>query len=60
MNELPATPEQLVSKLKELDKIQEQVVRGLISIREALNQRVRVMTECQVILREMIDYELGE
>ena len=60
MVELPATPEQLVSKLKELDKIQEQVVRGLISIREALNQRVRVMTECQVILREMIDYELGE
>jgi hypothetical protein len=60
MNELPATPEKLIKKLKELDKIQEQVARGLITIREALNYRVWVMTQCQAILKEMVAYELGE
>lgn len=51
---------QLRNKVDELDKVQSQVVKGMITIREALNQRVRVMTECQIILQEMVKYELGE
>ena len=51
---------QLKNKIDELDKVQSQVVKGLITIREALNQRIRIMTECQVMLQEMVKYELGE
>ena len=51
---------QLKNKIDELDKVQSQVVKGLITIREALNQRVRVLTECQAILHDMVKYELGE
>jgi hypothetical protein len=50
----------LIEKFSELDKVQSQVVKGMITIREALNQRIRIMTECQEILREMIKYDLGE
>ena len=50
----------LIEKLLELDKVQLQVVRGLLTIREALNQRIRIMTECSVILQDMLRYELGE
>jgi len=55
----PATAETLIEKIQELDKVQEQVVRGLITIREALNQRIRVMSEAQEILNAMIDHDLG-
>ena len=50
----------LIDKFSELDKVQSQVVKGMITIREALNQRIKIITECQEILREMLRYELGE
>ena len=50
----------LIDKFSELEKVQSQVVKGMITIREALNQRITIMTECQEILREMLRYELGE
>jgi len=59
MNEAP-TSNVLISKIQELDKVQTQVVKGIITIREALNQRVSIMTEAQQILREMVKYDLGE
>jgi hypothetical protein len=59
MNEAP-TSDALISKIHELDKVQTQVVKGIITIREALNQRVSIMTEAQQILREMVKYDLGE
>jgi len=59
MNEAP-TSDVLISKIQELDKVQTQVVKGIITIREALNQRVSIMTEAQQILREMVKYDLGE
>lgn len=50
----------LSEKLSELDKVQSQVVKGMITIREALNQRIRIMTECSIILQDMLRYDLGE
>jgi hypothetical protein len=51
---------QLKNKIDELDKVHSQIVKGIITVREALNQRIRIMTECQVILQKMVKYELGE
>ena len=50
----------LSEKLSELDKVQSQVVKGMITIREALNQRIRILTECSIILQDMLRYDLGE
>ena len=50
----------VISKLEELNVVQQQVSRGIITIREALSQRVRILTEVQVLVREMLDYDLGE
>lgn len=55
----PVTTETVINKVQELEKVHEQVVRGLITIREALNQRVRVMVEAQEMLSTMIDHDLG-
>ncbi len=55
----PVTTETVINKVQELDKVHEQVVRGLITIREALNQRVRVMAEAKEMLNTMIDHDLG-
>ena len=50
----------VISKLEELNAVQQQVSRGIITIREALSQRVRILTEVQVLVREMLVYDLGE
>ena len=50
----------LKNKIDELDKVHTQLVKGMITVREALSQRIRIMTDCQAILKEMIAYELGE
>ena len=50
----------LSEKLSELDKVQSQVVKGMITIREALNQRIRILTECSIILQDVLRYDLGE
>ena len=50
----------LSEKLSELDKVQSQVIKGMITIREALNQRIRILTECSIILQDMLRYDLGE
>ncbi len=55
----PVTTETVINKVQELDKVHEQVVRGIITIREALNQRVRVMVEAKEMLNTMIDHDLG-
>ena len=60
-SEVPLPMEmQLRNKIDELDKVQSQIAKGMITVREALNQRFRIMTDCQAILREMIAYDLGE
>ena len=51
---------QLKNKIDELDKVHSQIVKGIITVREALNQRIRIMSDCQDILHEMLKYELGE
>ncbi len=49
---------QLKNKIDELDKVHSQIVKGIITVREALSQRIRIMTECQAILQDMVHYEL--
>ena len=51
---------QLKNKIDELDIVHSQIIKGIVTVREALNQRIRIMTECQAILKEMIAYDLGE
>ena len=55
----PITTETVIRKVQELDKVQEQVARGLITIREALNQRVRVLTDAKEMLSALIDHDLN-
>lgn len=54
-----ATTETVIKKIQELDKVQEQVRRGIITIREALNQRVHIMVETKEMLNTMLEYDLG-
>ena len=55
----PITTETVIRKVQELDKVQEQVARGLITIREALNQRVRVLADAKEMLSALIDHDLN-
>jgi archaellum component FlaC len=50
----------VINKLQELDKVQDQVARGIITVREALSQRIRILTDVQALVREMLVYDLGE
>ena len=55
----PITTETVIRKVQELDKVQEQVARGLITIREALSQRVRVLADAKEMLSALIDHDLN-
>jgi hypothetical protein len=49
----------LLDKLKELDRVDEQMRRGVVTAREAVDQRVRVLGDANAILKAMLFYELG-
>ena len=51
---------QLRAKLNELDLVDAQMRRGIITARECLDQRVRVLSDASAILKGMIRYDLGE
>jgi|APGre2960657404_1045060.scaffolds.fasta_scaffold26205_1 hypothetical protein len=55
----PTLP-QLRAKLNELDLVDAQMRRGIITARECVSQRVRVLSDASAILKGMIRYELGE
>ena len=51
---------QLRAKLNELDTVDAQMRRGIITARECVSQRVRVLSDASAILKGMIRYEIGE
>jgi len=57
--ELKPPMPRLLDKLKELDRIDEQMRRGIVTAREAVDQRVRILGDANAILKAMLFYELG-
>ena len=51
---------QLRAKLNELDLVDAQMRRGMITARECVSQRVRVLSDASALVKGMIRYELGE
>jgi len=58
--ELKPPMARLLDKLKELDRVDAQMRKGILTARECVSQRVRVLSDASAILKGMILYEIGE
>lgn len=49
----------LIDKLAEFGKIDAQLRRGMLTVREALNQRIRIGCDANALLKQIIKHDLG-
>jgi len=49
----------LMDKLAEFGKIDTQLGRGMITVREALSQRIRIGCDANALLKQIIKHDLG-